>query len=253
MQNYTNRNSLIAVLIFIILYSVFASEVTLTFSDYSDIIVGTTFFFTLFIGYFITRQNDRYSQIADQLTTNDGYFSYLYRVTGMVPRIQNEIRQTVHDHYEKIIQSGNLAYHVQNPSNSITRLMNSLSSVTADELGAVAAAEGAWQFLFEVISDLQLTRKKILNLYSEKLVLFQWTIIYVLALLLIVSFNFVPSSSILVTFLKVCFGTAVFLSIILLKQLDNLTLFGDAAGMNSVEDVMNIVTEKDAAALAGKK
>src|SRR5882724_442692 len=119
MNKHSTRNSLIAVLIFIVFYSIFVSQVNLTFSDYSDIIVGTTFFFTLFIGYFITRQNDRYSQISDQLTTNDGYFSYLYRVTGMVPRIQGEIREIVRNHYEKIIQSGNLAYHVQNPSNSI--------------------------------------------------------------------------------------------------------------------------------------
>ena len=253
MKKHTTRNSIIAVLVFIIIYSVFVSQVHLSFSDYSDIIVGTTFFFTLFIGYFITRQNDRYSQISDQLTTNDGYFSYLYRVTSMVPRVQGEIREVVRNHYEKIIQSGNLAYHVQNPSNSITLLMKSLASVTADELGAVAAAEGAWQFLFEVISDLQLTRKKILNLYSEKLVSFQWAIIYILALLLIIAFNFVPSSSSLVDVLKVCFGTAVFLSIVLLRQLDNLTLFGDTAGMKSVEDVMAIVTEKDAVELAKKK
>ena len=170
----------------------------------------------------------------------------------MVPRIQNEICEIVRSHYEKIIRSGNLAYHVQNPSDSITRLMNSLASVTSDELDTVAAADGAWQFLFEVISDLQLTRKKILNLYGEKLVPFQWSIVYVLALLLIVSFNFVPSSSSLIDVLKVCFGTAVFLSIVLLKQLDNLTLFGDTAGMNSVKDVMAIVTEKDAIELAKK-
>ena len=253
MKKHTTLNSLVAVLIFVIFYSIFVSQINLTFSDYSDIIVGTTFFFTLFIGYFITRQNDRYSQISDQLTTNDGYFSYLYRVTGMVPRVQGEIHEIVKSHYEKIIQSGNLAYHVQHPSNSITRLMASLASVTSDELDAVAAADGAWQFLFEVISDLQLTRKKILNLYSEKLVSFQWAIIYVLALLLIVSFNFVPSSSSLVDALKICFGTAVFLSIILLRQLDNLTLFGDTAGMTSAEDVMGIVNEKDAAELAKNK
>ena len=106
--------------------------------------------------------------------------------------------------------------------------------------------------MFEVISDLQLTRKKILNLYSEKLVMFQWSVIYILAVLLIVSFNFVPSSSPLIDFLKVCFGTAVFISIILLKQLDNLTLFGDTAGMNSVEDILRIINEKDSIELQEK-
>jgi len=248
----TTRNAVFSVIIFIIAYSFFVVKVHSTFSDYSDIIVGTTFFFTLFIGYFITRQNDRYSSISDQLTSNDGLFSYLYRITSLVPRIQAEVRDIVRDHYMKIVESKNLAYHVTHPSNTLTRMTKALASLTDEENDSTPSVGAAWGFLFEVISDLQITRKKILNLYSEKLVPFQWAVVYILALLLIVSFNFVPSTSILIDILKICFGTAVFISILLLKQLDNLTLFGDSAGMNSVEDILRIVDEKDAAELAGK-
>src|ERR1700761_4201710 len=108
----TTQQYLLALTLFIILYSAFVFNVHLAFSDDSDLIVGTTFFFTLFIGYFITRQNDRYSSISDQLTSNDGYFSYLYRITGLVPRIQQMVREIIRDHYAKILESGNLAYHV---------------------------------------------------------------------------------------------------------------------------------------------
>jgi hypothetical protein len=244
MKSHKTKNILL-VLIFIILYSFFVFYVKSTVENYSDIIVGTTFFFTLFIGFFITRQNDRYSAINDQLTSTDGYFSYLYRVTGLVPRIQNEVREVVRDHYTKILESNNPAYHVMHPSNTLTRMTQILSSITEEENSSPAVG-GAWGFLFEVISDLQLLRKKILNLYEEKLVMFQWAIVYILAILLVVSFNFVPSSSILVMILKVFFGTSVFISIILLRQLNNLTLFGDEAGMQSVHDIFNIIDEKDA-------
>jgi len=245
MKSHKTKNILL-VLIFIILYSFFVFYVRSTVENYSDIIVGTTFFFTLFIGFFITRQNDRYSAINDQLTSTDGYFSYLYRVTGLVPRIQNEVREVVRDHYTKILESNNPAYHVMNPSNTLTKMTEVLSSITEEESGSRPAVDGAWGFLFEVISDLQLLRKKTLNLYEEKLVLFQWAIVYILAILLVVSFNFVPSSSILVMILKVFFGTSVFISIILLKQLNNLTLFGESAGMQSVHDIFRIIDEKDA-------
>jgi hypothetical protein len=237
---------LLATLIFIAVYLYFVAHFKIVVNDQSDIIIGTTFFFTLFIGYFITRQNDRYSKIADNLTTNDGYFSYLYRISGMAPRIQNELREIARKHYEQILKSGDLAYHVKHPSTTITDLTKSLASITKQEID-LPAAEGAWGFCFEVISDLQLTRKKILNLYAEKLVAFQWAVVYILGLLLMISFNFVPSDSWYVVILKVAFGTAVFISIILLKQLDNLTLFGDTVGMDSVKDVMNILDEKDAA------
>jgi hypothetical protein len=240
--------SLFWAVLFIILYSVFVAKVHVVVADYSDIIIGTTFFFTLFIGYFITQQNDRYSEIADQLTTNDGYFSYFYRITSFVPRVQTEVRDIVQSHYKKIVESGDLAYHVTHPSNTITKLTATLGSVTEEEL-ASPVAEAAWPFLFEVISDVQLTRKKILNLYGEKLVIFQWSIVYILALLLVVSFNLVPSDTIFVSILKICFGTAVLFSVILLHKLDNLTLFGDTVGMDSVHDVLRIVEEKDAAQL----
>ena len=240
------------VILFVLVYSAFVLRVKLVFADSSDIIVGTTFFFALFIGYFTTRQNDRYSAISDQLTSNDGWFSYLYRIAGTVPRIQSDVRDIVRDHYKKIIQSGNLAYHVMNPSDTLTRLTKVLASITEEE-NSNPAAGAAWGFLFEVISDLQVTRKKILNLHAERLVPFQWAIVYILATLLIVSFNFVPSSSALIDILKICFGTAVFISILLLRQLDSLTLFGTAAGMRSAYDVLRIVEEKDAKELEHKK
>lgn len=243
-----NASSLLEVLLFIVIYSFFVINVRVAVSDQSDIILGTTFFFTLFIGYFIGRQNERYSSISDQITSSDGWFSYLYRITGLVPRIQNEVRDIVRSHYMKIIETKNPAYHVTHPSVTLTRLTSVFGSITAEE-SANPAAGGAWPFLFEVISDLQLTRKKILNLHGEKLGPFQWAIIYILGILLVISFNFVPSDSMLVNILKIFFGTAVFISILLLRQLDDLTLFGNTAGMDSAEDILRILDEKDAAEL----
>lgn len=166
-------------------------------------------------------------------------------MTGLVPRIQNEVREIIRDHYTKILESKNPAYHVMNPSNTLTKMTEVLSSITEEESGSPATS-GAWGFLFEVIADLQLLRKKTLNLYEEKLVAFQWAIVYILGLLLIISFNFVPSASLLIIILKIFFGAAVFISIILLRQLNNLTLFGESAGMQSVHDIFRIIDEKDA-------
>lgn len=253
MKNQQVR-AFLSIIIFVIIYSIFTFKVQFSLdnsSNISNIIVGTTFFFALFIGFFITRQNDRYSSINDQLTSTDGYFSYLYRVTGLVPRIQKEVREIIREHYTKILESGNLAYHVMNPSNTLTKITSVLAGITEDEINAPASG-AAWGFLFEVIADLQLLRKKTLNLYQEKLVPFQWAIVYILAVLLVVSFNFVQSALLLVSILKIVFGTAVFISIILLKQLDDLTLFGKTAGMRSVQDTLRIIDEKDAAEITEK-
>ena len=92
----------------------------------SEIILASVFFFALFIGYFITRQNERYIKIAELLASRDGAFSYLYRISGLVPRIQKEVREIIRSHYKKISESNNWAYHEFNPSTTLTELTRAL-------------------------------------------------------------------------------------------------------------------------------
>jgi hypothetical protein len=248
----TMRNSLLATFIFIVAYGLFVFTVKLTVTDYSDIIVATTFFFTLFIGFFISRQNDRYSDITEIIAERDGLYSFLYRVYGLVPRVQNNLREIIRRHYTKILESNDWAYNEFHASNTISRIVTEMGGLNAEETASIdghSYYDGIW----DAIKELQQNRKKIIAAYSERLAIFQWAIIYVLGILLAVSFDFVPANSFLVQILKILFGTAVFISIVLLKELDNLTLFGEHAGKESAEDIFRIIEEKDIAELAKQK
>jgi len=92
---------IIVLLIFLVIYSAYVFYLNFNIDNYSDIVVATTFFFTLFSGFFITRQNDRYSAIADEISNTDGLFSLLYRVAGAVPSVQDKVREALRDHYQK--------------------------------------------------------------------------------------------------------------------------------------------------------
>ncbi len=246
-----NTKKLILVtLIFIIAYSLFVINVDFSVENYSDIIVATTFFFTLYTGFFMTRQNDRYSAVSDLIATADGCFSYLYRATSVVPRIQNEVREIIRAHYTKILESGNWAYHIDNPSNTLTKMTKTLTSVTEEENKYPAAA--TLGFCWEVVFTLQVLRKKTVSILSEKLVALHWIIVYLLSFLLIVSFSLVPTSSLFVEILQILFGSTVFMAILLLMQLDHLTIFDDNAAASTAKDVLHIIDEKDADALDNK-
>ncbi len=245
------KKLILATFIFIIMYSLFVIKVDFNVENYSDIIVATTFFFTLYTGFFMTRQNDRYSAVSDLIATTDGCFSYLYRATSMVPRIQNEVREIIRAHYTKILESGNWAYHIDNPSNTLTKITKTLASVTEEE-SKNPATTAAWGFFFEVVSNLQVLRKKTVSILSEKLVPLHWIIVYSLSLLLVLSFSLVPASSLFVEILQILFGTTVFMAILLLTQLDHLTIFDDNAAASTAKDVLHIIDEKDADALDNK-
>lgn len=234
------------IIIFLIAYSLYVTQFQLKVDNYSDIVVAVTFFFTLFSGFFITRQNDRYTAVIDEISNNDGLFSLLYRVSGVVPRVQGKVREALRDHYQKIMDSNNWAYHVLNPSNTITRIFKAYSEVNNEEREKLSQFGDAYGGAF---ADIQVSRKKILMLFHQNLLPLQWSIIIILAIMMIVAFNFIPTYSLLIDALKIFFGLSVLLVVLLLKQLDNLTLFGKDFNKKTANDIFRILDEKDMAEL----
>lgn len=226
------------------LYTLFVIGINFTVPEYSDIVVATTFFFTIFSGFFITRQNERYSTILEEISNSDGLFSYLYRISGLLPRIQKEVREIIRDHYTKIVETGNWAYHILNPSVTLTKLTRAFGSVSEEEISK-PGIEPAYESIWGTISELQIIRKKIIALHNIRLLFSQWLLVCVLGGLVVVSFDFIPSNSVLINILKITFGVSVFIVINILRQLDNLTIFGKDFSKKSAQDIFRIIDEKD--------
>lgn len=242
---------------FVILYSIFVFTVDYTFEHYTEVLGATVFFFALFAGFFISRQNDRYSKISETIAETDGLFSYLYRVSGFIPKIRGEVKKIIKRHYQKISESGNWAYHSFNPSTTLTDMTNAFKMMDDEEnknLAESPAVSSMSEIIWDALLDLQLKRKKVLILFNERLLFFQWLIIYTLAFLLIVTFNFIPTPpGIIIEILKIIFATSVFMVIILLKQLNDLSLFGKDFAKKSANDVFRIIEEKDLEEIGRKK
>lgn len=234
-----------SLIIFLVLYSLYVFYFNLNIEDYSDIIVAVTFFFTLFSGFFITRQNDRYTSIAEEISNTDGDFSLLYRIAGVVPWAQDKIRVALKSHYKKILETNNWAYHILNPSTTITKVFDAYREVNdkndddAEKLSHFSDASGG------AFDDVQQSRKKMIMLYDQRLLPLQWAIVYILGGLMVVSFNFIPNHTLIVDILKIIFGVAVLFVIILLKQLDDLSIFGKDFNKRTANDMLRIIEEKD--------
>jgi hypothetical protein len=169
----------------------------------------------------------------------------LYRIAGVVPWAQDQIREALRDHYKKILESNNWAYHLLNPSTTITKVFNAYRDVNdkndddADKLSHFSDASGG------AFDDVQQSRKKMIMLYQQRLLPLQWAIIYILGLLMVVSFNFIPNHTVIVDIMKIFFGVAVLFVILLLKQLDDLTIFGKDFNRRTANDMLRIIEEKD--------
>jgi len=238
------------VLVFIILYSFYVFFVDVTIEAYAELIAATVFFFALFSGFFIARQNERFNDIDETISKENALFCYFYRTSGLIPEIQDKVRDVVMKHYHQIKKSGNWAYHTENPSTTITDLTNAFAELNEEKYRQEAekpATASASEIIWEALKELQLTRKRAVVLKKQKMLPFQWWLIYLLGFLLIVAFNFIPNpeGELYINGLKVLFGTTAFMVIILLKQLNDLTLFGRKYTEKGAEDVFWVIEEKD--------
>lgn len=231
---------------FILIFSFFVFEVKLNISlDLaSQLIVASVFFFALFSGFFIARQNDRYNKIVGIIAERDGLYSTLYRVFGLIPRIQSEMREIIRAHYTRILDNNDWAYNEFHPSTTITRLTKAMGSVTDEEANLVKN-NNLFAVIWGAIQALQANRKNIIATYQQRLLLFQWILVYIFAGLTIVSFHFLRADLFWVNILKIVFGTSVFLVVLLIKQLDNLSIFGKDFSRNIARDVLRILEETD--------
>jgi len=249
-----NKSSIFLLLIFVLVSSVliFVVKINIGLDVTSELVVASTFFFALFSGFFIARQNDRYNKIVDIIAERDGLYSTLYRVFMILPRIQSEMREIIREHYTRILDNNNWAYNEFHPSATITRLTKAMGSVTDEEANLVKnnnLFDGIWG----AIQSLQQNRKSIIAAYQQRLLLIQWILIYIFASLSIISFYLLQTDLFWVNIFKIIFGTAVVLVVLLIKQLDNLSIFGKDFSRNIARDVLRIIDEVDIKELEEKK
>lgn len=205
----------------------------------------TTFFFSIFTGFFITRQGNRYTKIREIISTFDGKMSGVYRVSGNISMsVQQKIGIVIKAHYEKIIVSRSWDYHFKNKSNTISEI----HSILEQEIGGLKQESLRNQSIGRVLSNLgdcQVLRKNMVMLYQERIPSFQWFLIFFFVLILLATITVIPSVTFLLgSLMKSAFVVSIISVVIILYNLDNLHLFEKFIGENSALDVTEILSGK---------
>jgi len=203
----------------------------------------STFLFSIFTGFFISRQASRYGKIRETVATFDGKLTTVYRLMGHIGKdAQQKTGQIIKSHYEKIFASKQWNYHFNKKSNTITSIHQLIEETIGDEkimnlknqsLGGIIKSLAATQDL----------RKNMVALEQENIPLFQWFLIYFFMAILLFTVATIPSSGLwFASVLKAAFSVSVFSVIIILHKLDHLKMFGTVIGNRSAKDVLGIVS-----------
>lgn len=204
----------------------------------------STFLFAIFISYFINRQNTRYNKIREQVALNDGHFSTIFRLfSNFSAKAWQQAGKIIKNHFANIIKNRDWVYNIKYKSTTLTDLNN----LIADETRGKKLDSLRTQSLRQIqssLANLQITRKTIWTLHSERLTFGQWLIIGALTIILLFTISFIGGGSPAIYFTKVICGFVVVLIIMLLYKLDRLLLFKDDYGKRSSLDVINIIEGK---------
>jgi hypothetical protein len=199
----------------------------------------STFFFSIFTGFFISRQGGRYSKLREIISTFDGKISSVYRAAQNVSgEVQQEIGAIIRSHYERILKDQSWEHHFSDESVIISAIHQTLE----DRLGSTKQESLRNQALGRImagLSDGQVLRKNMVMLYQERIPSFQWFLIIFFLVMLLMTISVIPSAGVvLASILKAAFAISLISVVIILRSLDNLHLFEGFIGQNSAKDVL---------------
>jgi len=202
----------------------------------------STFLFAIFTGFFIARQGRRYSVIREKTAGFDGNMSAIYRASGHLGQdVQGRVGNVLIQHYGAIRDHKAWDYHFTHKSSTITDIHNILQESLGDE--SLSSLKNVITMQIGVsLRDLQLLRKNLVALYQERIPIFQWTILFFLTMILLLTLTFIPSYLFLLgAFMKTAFLVSVVAVLLLLYRLDSLQVFKGLVGENSAKDVLDII------------
>ncbi|HYF29366.1 MAG TPA: hypothetical protein VEA36_03320 [Candidatus Paceibacterota bacterium] len=199
----------------------------------------STFFFSIFTGFFISRQGSRYSKLRETISTFDGKLSSIYRAAQNVsPEVQKQTGDVIRTHYERTLHDRSWEHHFSDES----VIISSIHQVLEDQVGSnkqESLRNQAVGRMLAGLSDAQVLRKNMVMLYQERIPSFQWFLIIFFLVMLLMSISVIPSvGEFLGSILKAAFVISLISVVIILRSLDNLHLFEGFIGENSAKDVL---------------
>lgn len=232
--------------IFILIFLAYLSMPELRTVPLNDVYIEMAIFlFTVITGFTVSRQNNRYRQIIQEITSFDGSVSAMYReFAHFGEEYQRKFKGIALRHYEPIIREHQWDFNIVNKSTTLEKSY-ALVKEALEDTNIAHIEHSAVSEIKKQLSDMQKNRKDMIALHAERIPQFQWFVIVFLAAMLIITISAVASQGNYVeSLLKASFTTAITATIVMLKRLDTLDLFESFLGEHSAQDIIDIFDGK---------
>lgn len=242
MKNYVTWSLVLVVLPILsaVYYFVpFGSEVDKIFLSIS------TFLYSIFTGFFISRQAARFNKVRETVTRFDGVMSNIYRTSIHVSKeLQDEVGKVIENHYKRIFETKQWDYHFKHKSTTITSL-HALLEEKVDDESVTKVSNQALGSIIKGLGAAQDIRKSMVALSRERIPSEQWILIVFFVVMLIGTVSTLASVGLFFpSILKAAFVVTVLSVMYILYRLNNLIYTEDIMGADSAQDVLDIIANK---------
>ncbi len=238
------KNIFILILIFVVLPALSFVYYEFSFGEPVDrvFLSVSTFLFSIFTGFFISRQGNRFNKVRETVTKFDGLMSNIYRTSSHIStELQKEIGKGLTAHYKKIFSTNKWDYHFEHKSVTLSLIHKHLDKYAAGESFTKLENQSLGSIV-KGLSAAQDVRKQMLALNRERVPLEQWVLIFFFVLMLIGTVSTLPSVTLLFpSILKAAFVITILSVVYILHRLNNLMFTEKIMGQKSAEDVLGII------------
>lgn len=205
----------------------------------------STFLFSVFNGFFISRQSNRYTEIRNGLSRFDANMSIIFRESTHLSKDEHEtITRMIREYYSTALKHKDWSYYYFTHKSTLITQLHEYVQVCANN-GLDGLRGEVLKNILRTLDDVQVTRKLLVSLKEETIPKLQQFFIYVLALILFLAILTLPSKGlVLASLIKSVYIISVITVVVLLKKFDNLTLFEGTIGDHSAKDVLSIIDGK---------
>jgi hypothetical protein len=198
-----------------------------------------TFLFSIFNGFFISRQSSRYNDIRNFISKIDANLSIVYREsTHIGGKFTKKIGEVILAYYET--RKKGWDSYIQHKSSTITdfhKLIDAEYKKNSENIHGEAMRK-----MLVVIDDLQVERKALVSLHEEHVTRYQYAIVLLLAAILITTLLAINTQGNLAeSIIKSVFISVVGVVIWTLHLFDTLKVFEGEVGEHSGRDVVEII------------
>ena len=171
--------------------------------------------------------------------------SAIYRTSGHLgARTQKEIGKVLKDHYRPILKNKEWDYYFTHKTSTLTLIHD----IFEKRVGGAKLTSMPGYGLNRIVAclrDAQLVRKTLVALHHERVPGFQWVLLGLLTVILLITLSIIDSQFLFIpALIKAIFASSVITVLFILHQLDNLIFFKGIVGEKSAQDVVDIIDKK---------